>query len=184
MKKALLSLGIIAALTPALASAADGYIGGSFGRTEFNISSSERADLSSIGVSVEDDSDQGFKVFGGYRYNKNIAVEAFYADLGDLELWNGSIGINSAVDGYGLSAVGLFPVSEQVDLFAKVGMFHWSNDLSSNVGYSSGDDGTDITYGIGAAYNMETVSIRAEMERFDIGGTDVDMISAGLSINF
>ncbi|MDO6561816.1 porin family protein [Amphritea sp. 1_MG-2023] len=184
MKKALLSLGIMAALTPTVASAEGGYLGGSYGRTEFNVSSSERADLNSLGFSVKDDSDQGFKVFGGYRFNKNIAVEGYYADLGDLELTGGSVNVDAAIDGYGVSLVGLLPVTEQVDLFAKVGMFHWSNDVSSNVGVSGGDDGTDGSYGLGVAYTMDSVTFRAEFERYDLGDVDVDLISAGLALNF
>ena len=184
MKKALLGLGIIAALTPVVASAEGGYLGASYGRTEVQLTGAEKAAFNDLGFSEIDEVDQGFKVFGGYRFHRNFALEGFYADLGDAEFSNGAVTIKSATDGYGLSAVGLLPVTEQIDLFAKVGMFHWSVDATSNVNISAGDDGTDGTYGIGAAYNMKTVSLRAEFERFDIGGDDVDMISAGVQINF
>ncbi|WP_296055564.1 outer membrane beta-barrel protein [uncultured Amphritea sp.] len=184
MKKALLGLGIIAALTPAMASAEGGYFGASYGRTEVQFTGEEKAAFNDLGYSRIDEVDQGFKVFGGYRFNKNFSLEGFYADLGDAEVSNGTVNIKAATDGYGLSAVGLYPVTDQIDLFAKLGMFHWSVDATSNVDISLGDDGTDATYGIGAAYNMETVSLRAEFERFDIGGDDIDMISAGVQINF
>lgn len=183
MKKALLGLGIIAALTPAVASAEGGYFGASYGRTELNVSDSEKAELGSLGLSV-DDIDQGWKIFGGYRFNDNVAVEVFHADLGDAEVSDGVDWVKVGADGYGVSAVGLLPVSDNFDLFAKAGMFHWSADVTSSVGVSGGDDGTDLTYGIGAAYNMKNVSFRAEFERYDISGDDIDMISAGVQINF
>lgn len=184
MKKALLGLGIIAALTPVMASADGGYLGASYGRTEVQFTGEEKATLNNLGYSQIDEVDQGLKLFGGYRFNQNFALEGFYADLGDAEVSNGTVNIKAATDGYGVSAVGLFPVTEQIDLFAKVGMFHWSIDATTNVNVSLGDDGTDATYGIGAAYNLDKVSLRAELERFDIGGDNIDMISAGVQVNF
>ena len=183
MKKVLLGLGIVAALTPAIASAEGGYLGASYGRTELNVSDSLKDELASVGVSVED-TDQGWKIFGGYRFNDNVAVEVFHADLGDAEISNGTDWAKIGVDGYGLSAVGLLPVNENFDLFAKAGLFHWSADLTTSADLSAGDDGTDATYGIGAAYNMGTVSLRAELERYEVSGEDIDLISAGVSLNF
>lgn len=177
--------GIIAVLTPAIASAGGGYLGTSYGQVEYNLSSTEIAGLNAIGRSVLDDSDQGFKVFGGYRYNKNIAVEVSYANLCDLEVSDISLGgVRSETSGYSLSAVGLLPVTEQIDLFAKVGAFIWSVDGYSNAARMRGNDGSDMTYGIGTAYTFGLVTLRAEVERFEIGSNNIDMVSAGLSLNF
>lgn len=183
MKKVLLGLGIIAALSPAIASAEGGYLGASYGRTELNVADSLKDELDAVGVSVED-IDQGWKIFGGYRFNDNVALEVFHADLGDAEISDGTDWAKIGADGYGLSIVGLLPVSENFDLFAKAGLFHWSADLTTNFDVSAGDDGTDATYGIGAAYNMDTVTLRAEFERYDLSGDEVDMISAGVALNF
>ena len=78
MKKTLLGLSIIAALSPAVASAEDFYVGVSVGATE-----TDALDIFKVpGISVDDD-DTGFKVFAGYRAHEYFAVEAFYADLGE-----------------------------------------------------------------------------------------------------
>ena len=49
----------------------------------------------------------------------------------------------------------------------------------------SGDDGTDLTYGIGAQFRVWSLSIRAEYEQFDIDAADtVDLISLGVTWTF
>jgi hypothetical protein len=185
MKKSVLFFGIFAVLTPVIASAEGGYLGASYGQVEYKLSSAEIAGLNAMGRTVLDDSDQAFKVFGGYRYNKNIAVEVSYANLGDLEVSDVSLGgVRSETSGYSLSAVGLLPVTEQIDLFAKAGAFIWSVDGYSNAARMRGNDGSDMTYGIGAAYTFGVTTLRAEVERFEIGSSNLDMVSAGLSLNF
>ena len=48
-----------------------------------------------------------------------------------------------------------------------------------------GDDGTDVVYGLGAAYNItQNLSVRGEWERYDFDGDDVDLLSVGLAWAF
>ncbi|MBN1006917.1 outer membrane beta-barrel protein [Amphritea pacifica] len=184
MKKFLLGLGVVAFLSPAVANAGGGYLGASYGYTKLELSNTEKAALNSFGITVTDDSDQGYKIFGGYRYNDYFAVEAFYADFGDLELSNGAVTVSEETSGYGLSAVGLLPVTENIDLFAKAGVMRWSIDATSNIGGTAGNDGNDITFGVGAEYTLDVVTVRAEMERFEIGDSSMDLVSVGLALNF
>ncbi|HWS13749.1 MAG TPA: outer membrane beta-barrel protein, partial [Rhodocyclaceae bacterium] len=72
------------------------------------------------------------------------------------------------------------------DLFARVGAIDWSADLSApGTGISGSDDGTDLTYGVGAQFRVWGLSLRAEYEMFDISDADtVDMISASVTWTF
>jgi OOP family OmpA-OmpF porin len=72
-----------------------------------------------------------------------------------------------------------------VDLFARVGAIDWSADLSAPGIGSTSDDGTDLTYGVGAQFRVWGLSLRAEYELFDISDADtVDMISASVTWTF
>jgi len=183
MKKTLLGLSIIAVLSSSVASAEGFYIGVSGGGTEADVSEADKAALAFVGVSV-DEEDTGFKVFAGYRVDKYFALEAFYTDLGEVALTDGVDSLWIESDTFGLSALGIIPVTENFELFGKVGFHGWDADFSSTNGFSASDDGANETYGIGATYSMDQISFRAELERYNLDGQDVDMLSAGVVFNF
>ncbi|MEH6629106.1 MAG: outer membrane beta-barrel protein [Motiliproteus sp.] len=183
MIKKLLAVVVCATFLPTVANAAGGYIGGSFGQTELEVSSADKAALATAGVSL-DDTDTGFKIFGGYRYNDNIAVEVFYTDLGEATVSSGANFAKIESDTLGVALMGIIPLNTNIELFAKAGFHAWDAEASSNVGLSGSDDGTDLVYGVGAAYNMQKASLRAEFERYELEEEEVDMISVGLTFNF
>jgi OOP family OmpA-OmpF porin len=79
--------------------------------------------------------------------------------------------------------VGFLPVGP-VDLLARVGVYAWDGNIEVG-GLDLGDDGTDLTYGIGAQFRVWSLSLRAEYERFDISDADtVDLISVGVTWTF
>lgn len=191
MKKTLIGLSLFFVLASALASAKSyggtyyktgAYIGGSFGRTELDVSAADQSSLAEQGVTF-DDTDTGFKLFGGYRIDQ-IAVEVFYADLGETSFGSGSTKGNTEADSIGGSILVIFPVSNRFDLFGKVGVHAWDSDFSSNVGVSDSDDGTDPMFGIGAAYNINQVSFSAEYERYELDNVDIDLMSLGVAYRF
>jgi hypothetical protein len=91
--------------------------------------------------------------------------------------------LNWLSNGVSLSAVGFLPLGP-FDLFARVGAFDWSASASSSSIGNFGDNGTDITYGAGAQFRLLSMSFRGEYERFDLGGTDVDLFSVGFTWTF
>jgi OOP family OmpA-OmpF porin len=126
-------------------------------------------------------------------FHRNFGVEVAYVDLGEATysgdffgspVTGGSIEIN----GFNVSAVGSFPVSEQFSLFGKIGLFIWeaeANDITGGVPFSAKDDGTDISFGVGASFNFtRNVGIRAEWERFEAAEADADLISIGVFWRF
>ncbi len=132
-----------------------------------------------------DASATGFKAIAGWRFIDWLAVEANYVDLGSGD--DNVLGerIESDVNGVSLSAVGFVPLGP-VDLFARVGAVNWNADLTApGLGVSASDDGTDLTYGVGAQFRVWSLSIRGEYEIFDISDADtVDMFSIGVTWTF
>jgi len=145
------------------------------------------ASVGQSGLQIDDvdyDADAtGYKLIAGWRFLDWLAVEGNYLDFGSGDDTVAGTKIETDADGISLSAVGFLPVGP-VDLFARVGAVDWSADISSQ-GFGSGsDDGTDLTYGVGAQFRVWSLSIRAEYEVFDIEGADVDMISVGVTWTF
>jgi len=132
-----------------------------------------------------DASATAYKVIAGWRFLDWLSIEANYVDLGSGDDRVAGQRIETDIDGVSLSAIGFLPVGP-VDLFARVGAIDWSADLSApGIGISGSDDGTDLTYGVGAQFRVWSLSLRAEYEVFDISDADtVDMISASVTWTF
>jgi len=132
-----------------------------------------------VGSSDDDllaESDTGFKLFGGFRFNKNVAVEAAYLDLGDF--------VFGVIEQNGLAVEGEFtwPIANKFGLFAKAGFFSWEVDFAG----LGTDEGEDITFGFGGKMTLGAHwAVRAEWERFnDISRGDVDLVSASAFYRF
>jgi hypothetical protein len=166
------------AATPAIAADNGIYLGASVGQAGVSI------DDSFEGENFDFDADStGFKAIAGWRFLDWLAVEGNYVDLGSGDDTNGGTKFESDIDGLSLSAVGFLPVGP-VDLFARVGAINWDAEFSA-LGESFSDDGTDLTYGVGAQFRVWSLSIRGEYEIFDIDGPDdVDMFSVGVTWTF
>ena len=152
------------------------YIGGSLGNANLDISSS--------GVDFDDD-DFGFKIFGGYNFGLipliDIAAEASYVDFGEAssaQILNQDIGV-TGWDIFGMATFNLGPIG----VFGKVGQIWWDSksDYLSDVLDKSDND---MAYGIGARFQIGSIAIRAEFERFDIDVADVNYWSLGASWTF
>jgi len=206
MNKQLLLLALSAALGMSSAQAADTgfYVGGSLGQSKVSDfdGSDFDAELASAGFTSStssDDTDTGWKAFAGYRIMKYLAVEGAYTDFGEFTansiITAPSAGIvNSKVEAeaWTVSALGILPLGDKFSLFARLGVNFWNVD-GTVTGTGSGgvasesvsDDGTDWVYGVGAAYNLtKNLSVRGEWERYDFDDGDVDLLSAGISLNF
>ncbi len=89
--------------------------------------------------------------------------------------------------GLNISAVGTIPLGSGFALFGKAGLFAWeseANDVTGGVPFSGKEDGTDLSFGIGASYDFtKNFAIRAEWERFKAVG-DIDLLSVGIVYKF
>jgi len=151
--------------------AAEGYIGGAFGSTDVDESGFDNSDT--------------YKIYGGFR-SGNIGLEAAYLNFDSFDV-QGSGGAQY-VDGDGLevSAIGFLPVSQNVDLFGKLGILSWNLDANSFGSTFGSDDGTSFAYGAGLQFQpAEAVSIRFEYQGFnDVSGSDLSSLFLGAAVHF
>jgi outer membrane immunogenic protein len=125
-----------------------------------------------------DESDPGYKVFGGYNFGfiplVDLAIEASYADFG-----NPSAGIQNA-EVTGFSVFGLAGLSfGPFGIFAKAGVIDWDADTSDGT-VSNRESGTDPAYGIGARLALGSFAVRAEYEIYDLD-SDLEVGMASIS---
>lgn len=177
------------------AAAGESYIGFGYGTT------STETGVTPVTASLDED-DSGFKLFGGHQMNDNLAIEGFYADLGEATV-SGDAGdtfiyggilyqflVNNGKLAYegtvlGANALLSLPVSDSFSLFGKLGMALWEVDVTaSGSGISSSsasDDGTDFFYGVGASYRFnQDWSVRGEYDMYNFDDGDVDMLSVNI----
>jgi OmpA-OmpF porin, OOP family len=175
------------------------YIGFGAGVTQFGL---KKEDFTAIGGPTRtfDERDNGFKVFGGYRFLENFAVEGQYARLGKSSIrYSAPTGLRGTekyeASSFSVAAVGLLPISDNFTLFAKAGpSFNNAKSTFSNttLGASSKGNKLGLVAGIGASYKLtENISARAELENFSRvgeaakgGRSSVNMVSLGLAYQF
>jgi hypothetical protein len=183
MRHSLIAITALAAgLATAPARAADNgiYLGASLGQSGVEF------DEAVSGFDAEfDASSTAFKLIAGWRFIDWLSVEANYVDLGSADDRVLGEKIETDVSGISLSAVGFLPVGP-VDLFARVGAINWEADVDvPSLDIRGSDDGTDLTYGVGAQFRVWSLSIRGEYEIFDVGDADnVDLFSVGVTWTF
>lgn len=178
------------------------YVGLGYGLTSYDTGISN-----TTGTAKLDEDDSGFKLFGGYNANKNVAIELSYADLGKATL-SGNPGdtfvldgilfifINSGsleIEGSLLSLAGVFThhFNDTFNIYGRAGLASWEADISATGGggptQTISEDGTDLFFGFGAGWNFaQTWALKAEYElySFDDAEVDVDMLSLNIIKTF
>ncbi len=136
------------------------------------------------GTSTETKTSTASAFVAGYDFDKHLAIEAQYDDLGtgtdttDLGMtssggYNYRHFANSFVDreAVTLSLVGKFPVARRFDLVGRIGAMRWSSD----VGIENQTDGYNAT----TLERVSSTKVRASGS--ETSGTDV---SLGVGMNF
>lgn len=169
------------ALTAAMTAQADVgpgfYAGVGLGTTEVSEESIEDF--------IADDSDTGFKFFGGYSFNEFFAIEASYFDFGEAsgtieDPFFGDIDFDAGVSGISAAVVGRIPAGDMFSVFGKVGFAQYDVEVEVSIDGESGSDSeseTDMVYGGGAALSFGVFELRAEYEVLNVEDGDVNMIS-------
>ena len=168
---------------------AQAFVGGSFGKSDID----EEITTGLIDSGSVDGKDSGFKIFGGYMFNRHFGVEAAYVDLGEVS-YSGTFGGAPVtggtveVSGFNISALGSFPVTEQFSVFGKIGLFLWdaeANDTTGGLPFSASEDGTDVSFGVGVGWQFtRNLGLRAEWEMFKTNEADATLISVGVLWRF
>ncbi len=113
-----------------------GYIGASFGDSDFSASGY--------------DGSSSYRIFGGYMYTPNVGVEVGFSDLGGFD---GRGGATVDVDGAYIAGVGSYMVADGFSVVGKLGAYHYEIDGKAG-GTRNTDDGTSAMLGIGVNYHM------------------------------
>ena len=188
MKRFFVGLVVALMAMPALAQEAQSYAGASFGQATVK---GFCDGAGAIGASC-DDSASGFRVFAGRQFGRNVAIEVGYVDLGSVGGSLGPVSVSLAASGLDASAIFGVPLGEKVSLFTRLGVYHLSGRVSSNVGFSESDSSTDLTFGLGLRFELGTrAALRVEWQRYSgvgdaatIGTADVDLVGAGVLFRF
>jgi len=126
------------------------------------------------GSPVEPNHGTGGKLFLGYRFNPNLAVEASGVYLGSTSSIKG--------EGGSLDVLGIAPVSSSINLFAKVGVADLKAQGADSNSYKAG-----LNYGVGGMYALnDDWSARLEAERFQKVGNHLkaNLYSLGIQYGF
>lgn len=192
------------------------YLGAGYGQSKADID--EAKTNSSFGSytggasTTSDETDAGWKLFGGYQLTRNWGVELAYVDFGQASTNTRATTTGVGTDvyryeydakGWSIVGVGTAMVGDTFGVFGKIGTFRW--DLDQKCSFTGGGggtgctapanrsaSGTDLTYGVGLKYNLtEQTGLRLEWEQFkDVGNAsttgqaDVDLISLGIQYTF
>ena len=168
--KAIVSAAALAAFS---AHAEGPYVGGSVGSSRY--SGPEYG-------GIRDRSDTGGKLYGGYGFSPNVAVEAGWAGLGVAPTTSGS-GVRT--EGLFVDAVGKVPLGQNFSALGRVGAYHAKSRIA---GVSQ--TGTQPKVGLGVQYDFsKQLGLRGEWERYrfkSVGGGkgDSDLYSVGVNYQF
>lgn len=191
----------------AMSQESGGYFGANIGRAQADIDEARIVDdLASAGITQtsidEDERDTGYKIFGGYRFNKYWALEGGYFDLGEFSftattLPAGTLSGRIKVKGVNLDLVGFIPFTEKFAAFGRAGAnYAEAKDKFTATGLvnvldpSRKERDTNYKFGVGLQYAFTpSFAMRAEAERYRINDAvgndgDIDLFSLGVLFGF
>ena len=205
-KLSVLALALMAA-TCAMADNTGWYGGANLGQSQATIDGARiTSGLLANGLTAgginEINRDLGFKIFGGYQYNKYFAVEGGYFDLGQFGFNTSTVPAGTfsgeiKLKGLNLDAVGILPITEKFSVFGRIGVTHTqANDSFVGTGAvnvlnpNPNSRDTNLKVGLGLQYAFtDSLTLRSEIERYRIDDAvgnkgDVDLVSVGLVYRF
>ena len=129
------------------------------------------------GGAFDDDNDY-FELVGGLKFNPYWGVEAAYTNFGDFSEEFGS----ADVDGFGVSTFAAIPISDNTDIYGRLGVFFSTVDVEF-AGYSDGFDDEQLFYGLGIDFAVwEPLHVAVEYSRYKIG-MDIDVDATPVDVD-
>ena len=197
----------VSASSFAMADNAGWYAGANIGQSNSTIDNARISNgLLGSGLTMttitNDDRDSGHKIYGGYQFNRNFALEGGYYDLGQFgfaatTLPTGTLSGNIKLRGLNFDVVGLLPLTEKFSVFGRIGAnYAQASDNFSGTGAvhvlnpNPSKYDTNLKLGLGLQYALtESLAMRAEVERYRINDGlgnrgDIDLVTVGLLYRF
>ena len=192
----------------AVAGDSNWYVGGNIGQSRAKIDDA-RVTTQLLGAGstttsiTNDNSDNAYKFFGGYQFNRNFALEAGYFDLGQFSFTSttlapGTLVGNIKLRGLNFDAIGTLPITEKFSAFGRAGLnYAQTRDNFTSTGAVAAPANPnpskyDMNYkfGLGIQYDFTgSLGMRTEAERYRVNDGignrgDVNMYSLGLVYRF
>lgn len=202
-------IGYFALISPFALAADTGWYGGvNVGQSRTNIDDARiSTELQSAGfataVTAKDERDTAYKLFGGYRFNRNLAFEGGYFDLGQSSYTSTTTGPAGTLtgsmkrQGVNLDAVGVAPITDKFSAFGRLGLIYAeSKDTFTATGGvsvpnpSASKRAANYKIGLGLQYDLNgSIGLRGEVERYRVDDSAgnrgaVDVYSAGMIVKF
>jgi len=194
----------------ALAEDSGWYVGGNVGKSRASIDDVRiTGGLLGAGfttTSITDDNrDTGYKVFGGYQFNKYFALEGGYFNLGQFGFTSttaapqaGTLNGKTKLDGLNIDIVGILPVTEKFSAFVLGGLnyaetrdnFTRTGAVTITTNPNPSESSANYKLGLGLQYDFsQSLGVRTEAERYRINDAvgnkgDIDLFSVGLVYRF
>ena len=162
------------------------YLGGSVGMSQYK-------DVCKHSSVPCDNTDDAFRVFAGYQFNRNWQVEIGGANLGEATGSGAAGSFRWESYAWDLSGLGHVYIAGGVSVFGRLGMYLARTTVDQAFpGGTQHDANTNsgLTFGLGAAFTLGHFGIRAEWQRYDNIGTNTlgtdesDVLSVGALIRF
>lgn len=151
---------------------------------------------------IDDATDAGYKLFGGYQMTPNLGVEAGFFNLGKTRFSSttvpaGTLDGDSRYHGMNLDLVGTLPLGDRWSVLGRVGIHRTEakgeyTGTGAAAGFTQGRTTTDTNYkvGVGMQYAITpSVLLRGEAERYRISDAvgvhgNINMLSVSLVFPF
>ena len=185
MKKPGIALAAFAALAAApLAFAQTGgspYASVNFGQAKYEIEC--------VTPLVCDEKDKAYKFGLGWQFNRYVAAELAYSDLGQAELEGTGFGAFVHATAYELSGIGTYPLGQSIfSVLGRLGLAYTQTKYGRDL--TGKRDSASLTYGAGLQLDFtKNVAVRLQWQRFNVKARiegqaeesgDIDMLSFGI----
>ena len=129
-----------------------------------------------------DDSPMGWRIHGGYDFNENFAIEGSYIQTGDAEDEILAENVEVQLSAFTFSVLGLLPISDQAQVFGKLGFYTGEQEVTVQ-GITLDEDDDGLALGAGVRVMMsDSFALRGDFDWFD---TDIDTVwSLGVGFNY
>lgn len=156
----LMAVATAAAALP-LSASAQAYVGAGLGASDAKNFCGDITDC--------DKSGSTWRIFGGWRFGRNLAAEIAYVDLGRFTHNVAGTRTRVEADGPEATLLGIYQVN-QVSIFGKVGAYYANTKAAVDgpaASASAKEKNGGLTYGVGAQYDFRNgLGARAEWQRY------------------
>ena len=155
------------------------YVGASLGSADFD-NGIDGFQLDSGGTAM--------RFYGGYSFNEHFSVDGGYVDFGQFDAFVDSGGnpiqISEDADGFLFAATGSIPLTDKFSLYGRLGAFFWDGEsLIGNIDDNVSDVNAHLAAGLRARI-YKNLSVTLDWSRFDLDGTNADLLAIGLQVGF